>query len=145
MYKNIMLAVNLDHRSSWVGSLPVALSFVEKFSCKLTVITVALDFSSSFVSSFFPQDFQEKMIEQTRLKLKTLVDQQIPSALHTKIQSVIGFGAVEDEIIHYVKKLNIDLLIMSDYRAKYKKGMFGHPHITAIKNHIDCSILIDRN
>ena len=145
MYKNIMLAVNLNHRSSWRGSLPVALSLTESFSAKLHVITVVQDFSSSLVSSYFPTGFEDKLKAEARIQLKTLLDEQVPAQTRAGIQTVIGFGSIEDEIIRYVKALNIDLLIMSDYRAKHKKGRFGHPHITAIKNHIDCSMLIERS
>ena len=140
-----MLAVNLNHRSSWKGSLPTALSFVEHFSSTLHIITIVQDFSNSFVSSFFPANFQKKLIEKGREDLQEFVNRQIPKDLHTKVQRITGFGSVEDELIKYVKTLNIDLLIMSDYRAKHKKGMFSHPHISAIKNHIHCSMLIDRN
>lgn len=144
MYKHIMLAVNLQHRSSWKGSLPTALSLVERYDAKLHVITIVQDFSSSFVSSYFPAGYEDKLKTEARAQLKALLDEQVPAKLRPQIQTIIGFGSVEDEVINYVKTLNIDLLIMSDYRARNKKGMFGHPHITSIKNHIDCSMLVDR-
>ena len=145
MYKNIMLALNLEHRSSWKGSLPTALSLVEHYGAKLYVITIVQDFSSSFVSSYFPAGFEEKLKIEARERSKVLLDAHVPEKLRPHVQTIIGFGRVEDEIIRYVKALHIDLLIMSDYRARHKKGMFGHPHIISIKNHVDCSMLVDRH
>ena len=144
MYKHIMLAVNLNHRSSWKGSLPTALSLLEHFPAQLHVIAVVQDFSNSFVSSFFPENFQGNLIKKGKEQLQEFVQQNVPQEFQSRVQPIVGFGSVEDEIIKYVKALHIDLLIMSDYRAKHKKGMFSHPHISAIKNHISCSMLIDR-
>ena len=57
MFNHVLLSVDLEHESSWIKALPVALDLCKSCGAALHVLTVVPDFGMSIVSQYFPQAF----------------------------------------------------------------------------------------
>lgn len=59
-------------------------------------MTVVPRYHMSIVGSFFPEDFEQKMLESARVKLHELTAEHLDDAL--SIQHVVGLGTVYEEV-----------------------------------------------
>lgn len=60
MYNDILFPVDLNHESSWIRALPVAVAYCQAYGVRLHVITVLPDFGMSIVGDYFPEDFKQQ-------------------------------------------------------------------------------------
>ena len=74
MFKDILLAVDLNDEGAWRKALPVALDFTRASGGTLHVLTVAPDFGMSIVGQFFPKGYEKEISEKVMTALVEFVD-----------------------------------------------------------------------
>lgn len=143
MFKEILFPVDLDDPSSWKKALPVALELVEKFGCKLHIVTVVPTFGMAIVSGYFPADFEKKALAAANERLHEWSRENIPEGVDP--QHVVAHGTVYEEIIETRKKLGdgIDLIVMASHRPDLKDYLIG-PNAARVVRHSQVSVLIVR-
>lgn len=65
MYKNILLAIDLEHEGSWNKSLAVAIDLCRQNEAVLRVMTVVPDLGMNIVAQYFPKGYEKEVAKQT--------------------------------------------------------------------------------
>ena len=142
MYKNVLLAVDLNHEESWLKALPVAVQNCKAFGAKLHVVTVVPDFGMPIVASHFPDDFHDKVIADVEKHLKKFMADHVPKDVQSA-HSVASGGPVYDKVMDYANANKIDLIIMGAYRPDLKNYLLG-PNAARVARHARQSVLVVR-
>ena len=141
MYKNILLAIDLGDDKSWAHSLPTAVEYAETFGATLRVMSVVPDFGMSIVGSFFPEGYEEKVLEQARQKLHAFVTEHVPDTV--TVQHVIGHGTVYDEVLRVAGEVSADLIVLGASRPRAGKFLIG-PNAARVVREAGCSVIVVR-
>ncbi len=80
MFRHILAPIDIEHESSWGRALPVAARLARDYGAALDVITVVPPLGSALVGSFFPPDFEERMVERARGRLAEIVARRAASS-----------------------------------------------------------------
>lgn len=141
MYKDILLPVDLDQRSSWEQALPQTVKLCEMSGANLHVLTVVPDFGMSIVSQYFPENFRKETMAKVMEQLKEFVKTNVPDGV--PVQHVLGEGAVYDVILTIAKKINADLIVMASDSPEHHHYLLG-PNAARVVRHATCSVLVVR-
>ncbi len=141
MYKHILLPVDLEDKTSWAGSLPVAADYAKAFRATLHAMTVVPDFGMSVVGSFFPDDFADKAIGETNKRPHEFVSENMPDGI--PVQHLVKHGRVYEEIINTAGEINADLIVISAHHPDLKDYLLG-PNAARVARHAAQSVLIVR-
>ena len=142
MYKNILLSVDTCDESTWRRALPTAVEYCRAFGAKLHVVTVVPDVGSGAVNQFFPQDFEQRLLEETGGQLKRLLSEQLPTDLEA--EPITSYGTVYHEIITTAERVGADLIIMASHRPTLRDYLIG-PNAIRVVRHFDGSVLVVRD
>ncbi|MCK5546025.1 MAG: universal stress protein [Rhodospirillaceae bacterium] len=142
MYKNILLAVDLNDEKSWKRAVPDAVELVRASSGKLNIMTVIPDFGMSIVGQFFPKNYEKDVAEKVLAALKNFVKSNIPDDI--QVRHAVGEGNVYEAILDMAKEMSADLIVVSSGRDDLKDFLLG-PNAARIVRHADCSVLVVRN
>lgn len=141
MFKEILLSVDLGNPGSQDKAVGTAVEMAKTFGSNLHVMTIVPDFGESFVSSFFPVDYQDKVLEAAQESLHAFVKQHVPEGI--KVQHIVAHGSIYGQILEYAKKINIDLIVMASHRPELSDYLLG-PNASQVTRHADCSVLVVR-
>jgi len=123
MFKDVLLAVDLNDESSWVKALPVALDFTRASGGTLHVLTVVPNFGMSIVGQFFPKGYEKEVGEKVLVVLKEFVKTHIPEDIKTK--RIVGEGTVYEVILNIADKVSADMIVVSSGRDDLKVFLLG--------------------
>lgn len=141
MYKNILLAVDLNEESSWRRALPTAVECCRAFASTLHVVTVAPDFSMPLVGQFFPEDFAKTVADNLLEALRAFVRANVPSDL--RVRHIVSGGTVYQEILRIAGDIDADLIVIAAHRPELKDYLLG-PNAARVVRHAECSVLVVR-
>jgi nucleotide-binding universal stress UspA family protein len=142
VYKNILLPIDLGDTDSWSKSLPVSIEFAKLFDATLRIMTVVPDFGMSIVGSFFPEGYEQKVLEQARQTLHDFVSEHVPDTV--KVQHVVGHGTVYDEILRIADDVSADLIILGASRPRAGKFLLG-PNAARVVRDANCCVHVTRS
>lgn len=141
MYKDILLAVDLAHESSWRKALPEAVHIAQSSEARIHLLTVVPDFGSSLVGSFFPKEHAAKLLEQVRKQLHAFSEKHIAKGV--PVQHIVGHGSAYDEILHYARETDCDLIVIGSHRPEMQDYLLG-PTAAKVVRHAKCSVMVVR-
>lgn len=141
MFKDILLAIDLNDEGSWAKALPVALDFVRASDGTLHIMTVTPDFGMSIVGQFFPKGFEKGVGEKVLDALKVFVKTHVPGDVKT--QRIVGEGTVYEVILNMADKIDADMIVVSSGRDDLKDFLLG-PNAARIVRHAKCSVTVVR-
>mgnify|MGYP000229739849 CR=1 FL=1 len=141
MFKDVLLAVDLNDESSWVKALPVALDFTRASGGTLHVLTVVPNFGMSIVGQFFPKGYEKEVGEKVLVVLKEFVKTHIPEDIKTK--RIVGEGTVYEVILNIADKVSADMIVVSSGRDDLKDFLLG-PNAARVVRHANCSVTVVR-
>lgn len=142
MYKNVLLAVDLNHEESWRKALPVAVATCREFGAKLHVITVAPDLHMPLVASYFPENFMEELVKKLETELAEFIGKNVPDDVESD-HSVAGGGKVYEQIMAYADGHDIDLIVVEAYHPDLKDYLLGS-NAEKIARHAKQSVMLVR-
>lgn len=142
MYKDILLPVDLEDESSWKAALARAVEIAKGFGTRLHLMTVVPDFGMNLVAQYFPPDYEEKVLEETRRRLHDFTRDHIPDGV--EVQHIVAEGRIYDQIIRMAKEINADLIIMASHRPELRDYLLG-PNAARVVRHADRSVLVVRD
>ncbi len=142
MYKEILVAIDLGHESSWKKALPTAAEYASKFGANLHLVTVVPDFGMSIVSQYFPKDYEEKVMEDARKRLHGFIDEHVPAGIKTQV--IIAHGSIAKEILRVAGEVKCDLIVMQSHRPELQDLLIG-PNAGKVVSHAKCSVLVVRD
>jgi len=141
VFKDILLAIDLNDEGSWTKALPVALDFVGASGGTLHVMTVVPDFGMSIVGQFFPKGFEQGVGEKVLAALKGFVKAHVPDGVKT--QHIVGEGSVYEVVLNMAEKINADMIVVTSGRDDLKDFLLG-PNAARIVRHAKCSVTVVR-
>ena len=141
MYTDILLPVDLGNESSWAKALPAAIEYCEAFGSNLHVMTVMPDFRSPMVAQFFPDDHEDKLMDNAKDVLHKFVVDRVPEEI--KVQHIVADGTIYKAIIETADDIGADLIIMGSHRPELQDYLLG-PNAARVVRHSQKSVLVVR-
>lgn len=141
IYNAIMVPVDLEHKSSWEKSLPVAVRMAETFGAKLHVITVEQDIRNATIMQYFPKDYEDKLLENATGKLADLVARELPGV---DVAQHVAVGQIYREIVRAARENDCDLIVMASHRPELADLLIG-PNAENVTRHTTASVMIVRS
>jgi nucleotide-binding universal stress UspA family protein len=141
MFKNVLIAIDLSEPGSWARSLPVALQICKDWSARLHVVTVAAEVNVQ-VASFFPEDANARLLEQTAADLHNWIGEHVPGGI--EVHQIVGQGSVHREIIAAAEKANADLIVMASHKPATRDYLLG-ANAAHVVRHAACSVMVVRS
>ena len=142
MYKDILLPIDLNDAETQEKALETAIACAKTFSARLRVMTVVPDFGVGMVRSFFPADYQDKVVAETQERLLAYVSEKVPEDL--RAESVVSHGAIHSEIVQFARENKVDLIVMASHRPGLSDYLLG-PNAEWVVRHAACSVWVVRD
>lgn len=142
MFKEIILAVDLEDNSSWEKSLPFAVGYAQAFGSNIHILSVLPDFGMSLVGQYFASDYEKKVRARINTALHEFVQKHIPQDI--TVQHIVGSGAIYECIVEISKEINADLIVMGAHRPELKDYLIG-PNASRVVRHAPCSVIVVRD
>jgi len=141
MYRDILLPVDLNEESSWRKALPTALEYCRAFGSTLHLMTVVPNYGSAAVAQYFPEGYEDKVIEQTKQELHDLSRRLVPEDM--SVQHVVAYGNIYEKILEVADDLGVDIIVMASHRPELKDYLLG-PNAARVVRHANQSVLVVR-
>lgn len=143
MYGNILVPVDLNEESSWKKALPTAVEYCKLFGARLHVMTVVPDLRKTLSAQlFFPPDFMDKALAESKKQLAELVARLVPKDL--KVKQSVAVGTIYREIVEAAKRLDVDLIVLASHRPEVEDYLIG-PNAARVLRHFNRSVLVVRD
>ena len=141
MYKEILLAIDLEDESSWRKALPAAVELCDASGARLHALTVIPELGPSIVSGFFPEDYVARMIADAGKRLNQLLDAELPDSV--KARPIVAQGTVYKIVIDTAEGIDADLIVMASHRPERSDYLLG-PNAARVVRHSNKSVLVVR-
>jgi len=142
MYKDILLAIDLNDEASWPKAVAAAVEFCRNEGGTLHVLTVVPDFGMSIVGQYFPGGYEQDIKTKVMAALKEFVKRHVPDGIN--VQHVVGEGSIYEVILNIAEKISADLIIVSAHRPDLKSYLLG-PNAARVVRHANCSVMVVRD
>ena len=142
MFKNILVAVDLDDESSWVKALPAALEIARPSNARVHLIYVIPGFGLSVVGQYFPEGTEERILEEAHQSLHAFAEEHVDGNLCDSC--VIGNGTVYQEVLDGAERIAADLIVMGSHRPTMSDYLLG-PNAARVVRHAGTSVLVVRD
>ena len=142
MYKEILLAVDLNDIECQRKAIDTTISLARAFGARVHVHTVLPDFGMPIVASYFPKGFESKALETAKQALHDFVKETFPEDL--EVLQILGQGGIYQEILSGAKQIGADLIVMASHRPGYEDYLIG-PNASRVVRHAKCSVMVVRS
>ncbi len=142
MYKNVLLAVDINHEESWRKALPVAIENCKAFGARLHVVTVIPDFHMPMIASHFPANFMQELVLKMEAGITKFVKDHVPKTVKST-HAVVSGGKVYELIINYANEHDVDLIVLEAYHPDLKDYLLGS-NAEKVARHAKQSVLVVR-
>ena len=140
MFKNILVAVDLEHDSDLDNLLRIASEIASIQNAKVNLLHV-ISAAPAVVSQFLPESYETMASEKVEQGLTALAA-KVDLAEGTATVSV-RFGSVYQEILAYADKIGADLIIVASHKPNVGDYLLGTT-ASRIVRHAPCSALVVR-
>ena len=140
MFKNILVAVDLEHDSDLDNLLRIASEIASIQNAKVNLLHV-ISAAPAVVSQFLPESYETMASEKVEQDLTALAA-KVDLAEGTATVSV-RFGSVYQEILAYADKIGADLIIVASHKPNVGDYLLGTT-ASRIVRHAPCSALVVR-
>ncbi|MPV85674.1 universal stress protein [Ostreibacterium oceani] len=143
MFKNVLLAIDLNHKNQHQAAIDAAKQHAEMGSQLYVVSVIPLIETEGFVSSFLPQGYDKALIEKGQNVLREFTQTHLSGV--DNIKHLVTHGKVYERIVEMAEQLSIDLIITTANNPVDPKhpNNFG-PNVARISRNAGCSVLIIR-
>ena len=139
--KKILLPIDLFHEGGWEKTVDHAVSLVRLHDAELHVLTVIPDYGMAVVGSFFPKDYSENALKETREKLDAFVEGYLPADTDPVVH--VRHGTIYEQIIAMADKLDVDMIVMASHRPEMSDYLLG-PNAARVVRHARRSVTVIR-
>lgn len=142
MYKKILVPLDMEERSLSSRAIAVAEDLAAHYGADITAITAIPNFSDNpLVASYFPASAAQKAYQEACDEFKKLINAQFKNA--AQVKCAIVEGSPRKEIVAYVKKHGVDLIVIPARKNDITKVLLGSNSLH-VAGHAPCSVLIVR-
>lgn len=141
MYKDILIAVDLDPDDPGLRLTETAVELAKAMGATLHVMTVVPDFGMSIVGGYFPDGYEEEAIEESRKRLHAFTAEKVPAGV--PVQHIVGHGGIYREILRAAAEIGADLIVVGSHKPELSDYLIG-PNAAQVMRHATCSVLVVR-
>ncbi|MCI4338670.1 MAG: universal stress protein [Thermoplasmata archaeon] len=138
------IAVSVDGSAHAAHALEFAVDLARKYSAELTIVAVApLTAYVATTEPWIPTEVLEGEVKHYR----TIVDESVAMAKAAGITAVTGVcleGHITEELVGFVEKHPLDLLIMGSRGLSTTKRLLLGSTSDEVLHHVNCPVLIVR-
>lgn len=138
MYKNILVALDVDEPSSWEHAIPVACALADCFSAHITLCSIVRDSEAAVKAQWSPIAYRE-MLQNTRAKLDLIGREACGHAVDIQV----GTGSISRGILDVADTISADLIVIASHNPEMKDYIFS-AHGARIAGRARCSVLVVR-
>lgn len=142
MYKDILFPVDVTDEDSWHGAVPTIIELAKAFGSRVHIMTAVPDFGMSIVSQYFPEDAEQKIVNDADATLHKFSKEHFPEGI--EVQHIVSQGPVYQTIIDAADRVNADLIVMAAHRPELKDYLLG-PNAAKVVRHSNRSVLVVRD
>jgi nucleotide-binding universal stress UspA family protein len=140
MFKNLLVAVDLEHDAYIGGLLRIAADMTVAQGAKMHLLHV-IPSAPAVVSQFLPKSYEKmasKKIEKDLTSLAATVD-----LAEGAVAISVRFGDVYHEILSYADKISTDLIIVASHKPNFGNYLLGTTAARIVR-HATCSVFVAR-
>lgn len=141
MFKDILIPVDLGQEASWSKALPFAVDLADHYGARLHVMTVVPDHGFHYVSQYFPEGYEERMLDEANRKLHELVQEHVPKAL--EVQCVVAHGSIYREVVGAAQSAGAQVIVMASHTPSVADAIIG-PNAERVLHAFTGSVFIIR-
>lgn len=143
MSKSVLCAVDVSNGDEDIHIIQKAAQLAALDGGQLDVVAVVPDFGMSQVGAFFGKDHHDKMIEDAKAMLNTLVTQALDPDQNEKVRHVVATGRAYEEVLKLAATTNAGLVVVGAHKADLTDYLLG-PNAARIVRHANCSVYVVR-
>jgi nucleotide-binding universal stress UspA family protein len=141
MYKNILLAIDLNDETSCRKPLLSAVELARTFGARFHVLTVVREVEAILEASAVPLGY-EVITSDLKNRIAALVRRVNASDLKPNIIVTHG-GSIYAEILAVAEEVEADLIVVGSHRPAMKDYLLG-TNAARVVRHARCSVLVAR-
>jgi nucleotide-binding universal stress UspA family protein len=141
MYTNILLPIDLNSIDTQEAAVGTAVQLAQTFGARLHLMAVVPSLGVGVVSTFFPEDYEQKVTAAAEAELKEFLRQRVPEGIEAR--HAVANGTIYKEVLDFAKQIEADLIVMASHRPELKDYLIG-PNAARVVRHADCSVLVVR-
>lgn len=141
MYKEILLAVDVEDSEDQMKAVTTAVEYAKVFGSTLHVMNVVPSYGMAMVGTYFPPDYEEKAMAQAKENLHAFCEKHIPEGI--EVQHIVGHGRIYQEVLRYAEEIGAELIVMASHKPGLEDYLVG-PNAERVMRHANCSVLVVR-
>lgn len=140
MYRNILVPVDLDQSSTWIGAISTASSLAKCFAAKITICSVVPDAKAIKTGDWLPISV-EQLLFDARVRLGGLAaDAEGDMSYGVEI----AMGTISGGILEIAKRIAADLIVLVSHQPSARDYLLAANAIRVARR-APCSVLIVRH
>lgn len=143
MIRSILCALDLSQDPPDDRPLRVAADLAGHFGARLDVVTVIPDFGEGQVSSYFPEDYLERMRDETAAALSAHVEEVLGAGPNAGVRHEVAVGKVYREVLRVAKEAGSDLIVVGSHAPGLQDYLIGSNAVRIVR-HAPCSVHVVR-
>lgn len=141
MFKDVLLAIDLQEPESWRRALPVAVDLCKSSSATLHVITV-MPVINPIISQYFPAHANDDILRSAVEDLSKFVKQNVPAGI--KVYDIVAQGSIYWEILGAAERIGADLVVMASHKPAARDYLLG-ANAAHVVRHCPRSVMVVRD
>lgn len=125
MFKNMLIVIDLGHESEAIRLVKTALDMTQHQENTIYRVAGIIPApTNSIVSSFLPKNFDKDVVAEANKKLHEFTQIHFPEG--KKVQHIVAYGTVYEEVNRIAEEKNVDLImIMASRKEKQNQRKEG--------------------
>ena len=140
MFKNILVAVDLEHDTPVDDLLRIASDIANTYGAQVHLLNV-IGAAPAVVSQFLPENYENMVSEKIEKDLAVLAAKV--DLAEGAAASSVRFGGVYQEILAHAAKIGADLIIVASHKPNVGDYLLGTTAARIVR-HASCSTLVVR-
>ncbi len=141
MFKKVLFPIDINHPESWEKALPLALQCAGD-SGEVHLLGVVHDLGANVVTSFLPEDFEQKAMERLKAQLLEFAEQNLAGKAKNEVH--VGHGYVAQTILRHAKDLGADLIVIASHMPNDFQTLLVGSNADRVVRHAEIPVLVVR-
>jgi len=143
MSKSVLCAIDVTQDDD-TKVLQTADKLARLDNAQLDVITVVPSAGITLVASYFDENFQSQMVDETREKLIGKVGKVLGEERNKDIRHLVTTGSIYEEILEVAKTTEADLIVIGAHQPHLSEYLLG-PNAARVVRHSKTSVYVVRD
>ena len=139
--KTILVPIDLAHETGLQKTVDHAVALANMHGAELHALSVIPDYGMAMVGSFFPKNFSENAVKETRAALESFVAEHFPD--DTEVAQHVRHGTIYEQIIEVADKIGAEMIVMASHRPEMSDYLLG-PNAARVVRHAKQSVSVIR-